>query len=145
MGSRNKYQGVLKLFVCTYKLLKTFHSVLLRIDCVIHNIDYSSPFDFLFIVLVCEGLVIMRKRQVFKISVVLFQLIIYFSIVYWLNLDSLPVLVLFVGAIFFKRHNLFQNLFSGWISVDELVVNDRVVVLSVDCGVLAAKHIHFGL
>ena len=88
-------------------------------------------------------LVIMREREILKICVILLELLVYLSIINRLDLDSLPIFVLLVCSIFFKRNDLLENLFGDWITVYKLVINDGVVVTTIYRRVLAAEHVHF--
>ena len=88
-------------------------------------------------------LVIMREREILKICVILLELLVYLSIINRLDLDSLPIFVLLVCSILFKRNDLLENLFGDWITVYKLVINDGVVVTTIYRRVLAAEHVHF--
>ena len=145
MGSGNKDQSVLELLVGTIELFKTFGSVFFWVNSIFNQFDGSGPLDLFLIILMSNRLVVMGKWEILKIGVILLELFVNFSIIDGLDLDSLPIFVLIVGSVLFEGHNLLEDLFGDWIAMDKLVVNDGVVVTTIDRRVLAAEHVHFGV
>ena len=133
----------MKLLIGAIEFFKTFGCMLFRVDSIVNDLDNSGPLDFFLIILVSDRLVIMWEGEILKIGIILFELFVDISVVDGLDLDSLPIFILFIGSIFLKGDDLFCDLFCNRITMNKFIVNYGIVISPVDGSVLAAEHIHF--
>ena len=145
MSSWNKHKCILQLFVIGSKFLKTFGRMLLWINCIFNDITDSSPFYFFLIILIGNWLVCMWKREINKVGLILFELFKYLRVIDGLYFDSLPFFIFLIGSVLRKRDDFFEDLFGDWISMSELIVDNRIVVTTIGSGILTAKHVHLEL
>lgn len=87
----------------------------------------------------------MWKREINKVGLILFELFKYLRVIDGLYFDSLPFFIFLIGSVLRKRDDFFEDLFGDWISMSELIVDNRIVVTTIGSGILTAKHVHLEL
>jgi len=117
--------------------------MLFWINCVFNYITDSCPFNFCFVIFICNGLICMRKWKIDKISLVLLKLFKYLRVIDRLNFYSLPIFIFLVSPVLWKWNDFLKKLFGHWVSMSKLIVHDWVVITTIRRRILATEHVHF--